>query len=58
VAQGSLPSTAETVLEATYKVQLAPWWNVQPDFQFIITPSGVDASNNAVVLGVRTNIAF
>jgi porin len=58
VAQGAPPSTAETVLEATYKAQLAPWWTVQPDFQYIITPSGVEGSTNAVVLGLRTNIAF
>jgi porin len=58
VAQGGLPLTAETVIEATYKVQLAPWWSVQPDFQYIITPSGVQGSQNAVVLGVRTSVAF
>jgi porin len=58
VAQGAPPSSAETVLEATYKVQLAPWWNVQPDIQYIITPGGVEGSPNAVVLGVRTTVAF
>jgi porin len=58
VAQGGLPLTAETVIEATYKVQLAPWWSVQPDFQYIITPSGVQGSQNAVVLGLRTSVAF
>jgi porin len=57
-AEGGLPSTAETVVEATYKVQLAPWWNVQPDFQYIVTPSGVQGSHNAVVLGLRTSVAF
>ena len=58
VAQGAPPSSAETVLEATYKVQLAPWWSVQPDLQYIITPSGVAGSKNAVVLGLRTTVAF
>ncbi len=52
------PSTAETVIEATYKIQLAPWWSIQPDAQYIVTPSGVQGSHNATVLGVRTNIAF
>ena len=58
VAQGGLPLTAETVIEATYKMQIAPWWNIQPDVQYIITPSAVQNSQNAVVLGLRTNIAF
>ena len=58
VAQGNRPSTAETVIEATYKVQLAPWWNVQPDLQYIVTPSGVIGSHDALVLGVRTSVAF
>jgi porin len=50
--------TAETVLEATYKYQVSPWWNIQPDFQYIITPSGVVGSHNATVLGLRMNVAF
>jgi porin len=58
VAQGNPPSTAETVLEATYKMQISPWWSVQPDFQYIVTPSGVQGSHNATVVGLRTNIAF
>jgi porin len=58
VAQGSLPSSAETVVEATYKAQIAPWWSVQPDFQYIFTPSGVQGSRDAVVLGVRSSVAF
>jgi porin len=57
VAQGSLPSTAETVLEGTYKVQISPW-SIQPDVQYIITPSGVQGSKNATVLGLRTSVTF
>jgi porin len=55
---GGLPFTAETVLEATYKVQINPWWYVQPDVQYIITPSGQEYSHNATVLGVRAGITF
>jgi porin len=58
VAEGNPPSTAETVLEATYKIQLAPWWSLQPDLQYIITPSGVENSPNALALGLRTTVAF
>ena len=55
---GNPGSTTETVIEATYKVQIAPWWSLQPDVQYIITPSGVVGSQNAVVLGLRTTVAF
>jgi porin len=58
IEQGGLASTAETVVEATYKIQLAPWWSIQPDFQYIFTPSGVVGSKDAVVVGLRTNVAF
>ncbi len=58
VLQGSAPFTEESVLEATYKVQVTPWWTIQPDFQYVMNPSGVVGSPNAVVLGVRTSVAF
>lgn len=58
VAMGNLSLTAETVVEATYKVQVAPWWSIQPDVQYILTPSGVHGSPDALVIGLRTNIAF
>jgi porin len=58
ILQGNPPTTAETVIEATYKVQLAPWWSIQPDFQYIVTPSGVEGSHNATVLGLRSTVAF
>jgi len=58
--------TAETFVEATYQVQLAPWWQVQPDFQYFIRPAGGIPNplqpgkviGNEVVLGVRTNVVF
>ena len=56
--QGNPPDTSETVIEATYQINLAPWWNVQPDFQYIINPSGVKGSHDAAVFGVRTAVAF
>ncbi len=58
IAQGNPGSSAETVIEATYKIQVAPWWSVQPDVQYIVTPSGVQGSKNAAVLGLRTSVAF
>jgi porin len=58
VAEGNAPYSAETYLEATYKLQLTPWWNIQPDFQYVITPSGEAGSHNATIIGVRTYLLF
>ena len=56
--QGGPGYSAETVFEATYRVQIAPWWNVQPDLQYLFTPSGAHGSHDARVLGVRTTVLF
>jgi porin len=58
VADGSNPFSAETVIEATYKAQITPWWTIQPDFQYIFNPSGEKGSHDATILGVRTSIVF
>ena len=58
--------THETFVEATYQYQVHPWWQVQPDIQYVINPGGgiVDPTqpskrvSNELVLGVRTNILF
>jgi porin len=58
----------EAVLEVTYKAQLAPWWTLQPDLQFIFHPggnvarpgetAGTQAMPDAIVLGLRTAVTF
>ena len=56
--QGSPASTYEIPIEFTYQVHVTPWFNVQPDLQYIINPSGVVGSHDALVLGLRTSINF
>jgi porin len=34
---GSLYRSNETVVEAPYLYQVAPWWTVQPDLQVVVT---------------------
>ena len=58
VAGGSNSFSQETVIEATYKAQITPWWTLQPDFQYIFNPSGEEGSRDATVIGLRTSIAF
>ena len=56
----------ETYVEVTYQYQLRPWWQLQPDIQYVFMPGGgvVDPENpaqrihNELVLGLRTNILF
>ena len=56
---------SETQLELTYQAQLAPWLQLQPDFQYIFSPSGGilnpqtgRAVGDAAVLALRTNVTF
>jgi porin len=57
--------SAETVLEATYEYQVAPWWILQADFQYFFHPSagipnpatGRPVGNEAVV-GLQTVVTF
>ena len=56
----------EVVFELSYQAQIAPWWIVQPDLQYIVHPGGnvPDPNNpsatvgNAFVAGVRSTIKF
>jgi porin len=56
----------ETVLELNYTAQIAPWWYVQPDLQYIIRPGGnvlhpddpTRKVRDALLIGARTTISF
>ena len=58
--------SGELVLELTYKFQITPWWQLQPDFQYIFNPGGGIANPNvpgrrlgdAAVFALRTVITF
>ncbi len=56
---------SETFIEATYQAQITPWWQLQPDVQYVFNPGGgiLDPNTglkvgNELVLGLRTNILF
>ena len=46
----------ETAVEAFYRLQLTPWFYLQPDVQFISRPSGY--YDSSVAIGLRSVIAF
>lgn len=56
----------ETLIEVTYQVQVTPWWQIQPDIQYVLNPGGgiLDHVNpfrvlsNELVAGIRTNVTF
>jgi porin len=56
----------EVVFELSYAMQIAPWWTIQPDFQYIVHPGGrvSDPANplvpvrDAAVIGVRSVLKF
>lgn len=58
--------SAETMLEATYQYQVAPWWLLQADIQYFFRPGGgIPASigstariGNEAVAGLRTVLTF
>jgi porin len=58
--------SSETFLEASYQAQVLPWWQIQPDIQYVINPGmGIANPNdptqrvkNELVIGLRTNITF
>jgi porin len=56
----------ETYIELSYQYQVTPWWQLQPDIQYVFNPGGGIADPNApnqrvgdeLVLGLRTTIQF
>ena len=69
VDQDTVPAVVvrdyEAVFELSYAAQLAPWWTVQPDLQYIVHPNGGQDPNdptqrldNAFLAGIRSTIKF
>lgn len=58
--------SSETFLETFYTINLATWWQITPDFQYIFNPGGgivnplnpTQLVHDEAVFGVRTTIAF
>jgi len=58
--------SSETYVEVTYQYQVMPWWQIQPDIQYVFNPgSGIVNPNdptqrikNELVVGARTTVTF
>lgn len=64
VARGRLTRSAgftethETVTEAYYNIALSGWLNVSPSIQYVVNPGGVNGVKDAVIFGLRLQMAF
>jgi len=57
-AQGEPVDKHETAVELTYRAQVTPWLAVQPDVQYVINPGADPALKNALVVGLRFEVAW
>jgi porin len=48
----------EAVIEGTYELNLAPWWQLQPDIQYIFSAGAQANSPDALVIGLRSTVTF
>jgi len=48
----------ETSVELTYSAQINEFLRIQPDIQYIINPGAVSGVQDALVIGLRTEIGF
>jgi porin len=62
---GSVYTRNETVVEATYLYQIAPWWTMQPDLQIVVNPgANIPTSlsrrplKDSVIAGLRATVTF
>lgn len=56
--EGTVVDGSEVALELTYLAILPFGLSLQPDLQFIINPGTERSRSNALVLGIRTGMAF
>jgi len=57
-AAGLTLDQAETSIELTYRLQVTPWFGVQPDFQYILNPGFDSSLNDAFVGSLRVDLSF
>lgn len=59
VAPGSVGvQRFESIVEVDYSVQLAPWFAIRPNLQYVIDPGGTGKISNAFVIGLYTSVIF
>lgn len=57
-ASGKPGQTFETILELNYRIDVFPWFYIQPDLQGVINPSATNRVDDALVLAVQVGVAL
>lgn len=50
--------TYELIFDFSHKIEITPWMFIQPDFQYIVNPSGLNNIDDAFVVGTRFGITI
>lgn len=59
VAKGSVGiQTYESIGEVDYNIQIAPWFSLRPNLQYVMRPGGTGTIPNALVIGLHTDVKF
>ena len=56
-SSGEAVSNAETSIELTYRTEITDWISLQPNIQYIVNPGIVGDLPNALVIGLRFEVA-
>jgi porin len=48
----------EYPIEVFYSYQVLPWWDLRPDFQYIVHPAGLTHAGDEIFAGLRTDLKF
>ncbi len=54
----SNPAVAEIAFEATWRIELSPWFAIQPDYQVIRHPGGEANAKTVRIVGARFDLVF
>jgi porin len=53
----AVPHT-EYPIEVFYSYQVQPWWDLRPDFQYVVHPGGLTHAQDEILVGLRTDLKF
>jgi porin len=48
----------EMDIEVNYRAQVAPWFTLMPNLQYVVRPGGVTSTPNAFVVGLQAAVTF
>lgn len=52
------PQSTESVIEMNYGAQIVPWFRILPNLQIVMRPGATSLYQDAIVLGLKTDMQF